>query len=48
MDFDGYPIILNDTAGIRPAKSEIEKIGIQKALDKAEKSDFIPKNIYKN
>ena len=41
MDFDGYPIILNDTAGIRPAKSEIEKIGIQKALDKAEKSDLI-------
>ena len=41
LDFDGYPIILNDTAGIRPAKSEIEKIGIRRALDKAQKSDLI-------
>jgi tRNA modification GTPase len=41
LDFDGYPIILNDTAGIRLAKSEIEKIGIKKAIEKAEKSDLI-------
>ena len=41
LDFNGYPIILNDTAGIRSAESEIEKIGIKKALDKAEKSDLI-------
>ena len=41
LDFDGYPIILNDTAGIRPAQSEIEKIGIKKALEKSEKSDLI-------
>ncbi|MDC1375778.1 tRNA uridine-5-carboxymethylaminomethyl(34) synthesis GTPase MnmE [bacterium] len=41
LDFEGYPIILNDTAGIRSAKSEIEKIGIKKALEKAEKSDLI-------
>ena len=41
LDFNGYPIILNDTAGIRSAKSEIEKIGIKRALEKAEKSDLI-------
>ena len=41
LDFDGYPIILNDTAGIRLAKSEIEDIGIKRALEKAEKSDLI-------
>ena len=35
MDFEGYPVILNDTAGIRSAKSEIEKIGIERALEKA-------------
>ena len=41
MDFDGFPVILNDTAGIRKAKSEVEKIGIDKALEKAEISDLI-------
>ena len=41
MDFEGFPVILNDTAGIRTAKSEVEKIGIEKALEKAESSDLI-------
>ena len=41
LDFDGYPIILNDTAGIRSTKSDIEKIGIKRALEKAQKSDLI-------
>ena len=41
LDFDGYPIILNDTAGIRSTKSEIEKIGIKNAIQKADKSDLI-------
>lgn len=41
MDFDGFPVILNDTAGIRSAKSEIEKIGIERALEKAKISDLI-------
>ena len=41
LDFEGYPIILNDTAGIRSTKSEIETIGIQRALEKAEKSDLV-------
>jgi tRNA modification GTPase len=41
LDFEGYPIILNDTAGIRSTKSEIEKIGIKNAIEKADKSDLI-------
>ncbi len=41
MDFEGFPVILNDTAGIRITKSEVEKIGVKRALDKAELSDII-------
>jgi tRNA modification GTPase len=41
LDFDGYPIILNDTAGLRSTQSEIEKIGIKNAIEKADKSDLI-------
>ncbi len=41
MDFEGFPVVLNDTAGIRKTKSEVEKIGVEKALEKAELSDII-------
>ncbi len=41
MDFDGFPVILNDTAGIRSTQSEVEQIGIGRALEKAETSDLI-------
>ncbi len=41
MDFEGFPVILNDTAGIRNTKSEVEKIGVKRALEKAELSDII-------
>ena len=41
MDFEGFPVILNDTAGIRSTKSEVEKIGVKRALEKAEVSDLI-------
>ena len=41
MDFGGFPVILNDTAGIRKTVSEIEKIGINRALEKAKESDLI-------
>ncbi len=41
MDFEGFPVILNDTAGIRGTKSEVEKIGIKRALEKAEFSDIL-------
>ena len=41
MDFEGFPVILNDTAGIRSTESEVEKIGVKRALEKAEASDLI-------
>jgi tRNA modification GTPase len=41
MDFEGFPVILNDTAGIRRTESEVEKIGVKRALEKAEVSDLI-------
>jgi len=41
LDFKGYPVILNDTAGIRPSGSEVENIGIKKAIDRANTSDVI-------
>ena len=41
LDFKGYPVILNDTAGIRQSQSEVENIGIRNAIDKANSSDII-------
>ena len=41
LDFDGFPVILNDTAGLRKTNSNVEKIGISRALRKAEASDII-------
>jgi len=41
LDFSGYPVFLNDTAGIRESKSKIEKLGIKKAINKAKKSDVV-------
>ena len=41
MDFEGFPVILNDTAGIRSTELEVEKIGVKRALEKAEVSDLI-------
>ena len=40
LNIDGYPVVLADTAGIREAKSEIEKKGISLALGKIKESDL--------
>jgi tRNA modification GTPase len=40
LNFDGYPIIMSDTAGIRDSKDEIEKKGIKLSLYKAEEADL--------
>ena len=41
MDLEDFLLFLNDTAGIRKTVSEIEKIGINRALEKAKESDLI-------
>ncbi len=41
LDFEGFPVILNDTAGLRKTNSNVEQIGINRALKKAEASDII-------
>ena len=40
LNFDGYPVIISDTAGIRESRNEIEKKGIKLALEKAEDADL--------
>ena len=40
LDIAGFPIILNDSAGIRETEDEIEKIGIVRAEESAKKADF--------
>lgn len=40
MDFGGYPIILSDTAGIRDARSPIEREGIERALARERQADL--------
>ncbi len=50
LNFDGYPVIISDTAGIRNSKDEIEKKGIKLALNRAENADLNiiviePKNV---
>ena len=41
LEIDGIPIRIIDTAGIRNAKDEVEKIGITKAKEVAETADLI-------
>ena len=41
MNIDGIPLKLIDTAGIRNAKDEVEKIGIEKAKEIAKEADLI-------
>ncbi len=41
VEIDGIPIKIIDTAGIRNATDEIEKIGIKKSLEMAEEADLI-------
>ena len=50
LNFDGYPVIISDTAGIRNSRDEIEKEGIKLALNRAENADLNiiviePKNV---
>ena len=41
ISIEGVPIKIIDTAGIRNANDEVEKIGVNKAIEIAEKSDIV-------
>jgi tRNA modification GTPase len=41
VDIEGYPVILHDMAGIRETESEVEKIGVKRALEMIRWSDGI-------
>ncbi len=40
LNFDGFPVIISDTAGIRASKDIIEREGIKLAFKKAEEADL--------
>ena len=40
LNLDGFPVILADTAGIREAKNDVEKMGISLALKKYKEADL--------
>jgi tRNA modification GTPase len=41
IQIEGVPLKIVDTAGIRNAKDEVEKIGVKKAIEIANKSDIV-------
>ncbi|GAA0597634.1 tRNA uridine-5-carboxymethylaminomethyl(34) synthesis GTPase MnmE [Paenochrobactrum glaciei] len=41
LDLAGVPVYLTDTAGIRETENKVEKIGIERALEKARKADLV-------
>ena len=41
IQIDGIPLKIIDTAGIRNAKDEVEKIGVKKAIEIAKDSDIV-------
>lgn len=41
ISIDGIPLKIIDTAGIRNANDEVEKIGVKKAIEIAKKSDIV-------
>ena len=41
MDIGGYPVIINDTAGIRQSNNPIEEEGIGRTIDAAAEADIV-------
>jgi tRNA modification GTPase len=41
VDIEGYPVFLHDMAGIRDTESEVEKIGVNRALEMVRWSDGV-------
>ncbi|GAA6047701.1 hypothetical protein JCM3770_001728 [Rhodotorula araucariae] len=40
LDFHGFPVHVADTAGLRTTRDEVEAIGIERAVEKAETADI--------
>jgi len=40
-DFNGIAVVLTDTAGLRESPDEIERIGVERALDSARRADIV-------
>jgi tRNA modification GTPase len=41
LDWEGYPIVLVDTAGLRETEDAVEKIGVARALQRAAEADLV-------
>lgn len=41
VDWDGFPVVLTDTAGLRETADPVEKIGVARALDRLRNADVI-------
>lgn len=41
LDIDGYPVVLQDTAGIRDNAGAVEREGIRRAIDAARRADLV-------
>ncbi|QND51201.1 tRNA uridine-5-carboxymethylaminomethyl(34) synthesis GTPase MnmE [Phyllobacterium sp. 628] len=41
LDLGGLPVLITDTAGLRETEGKVEKIGIEKALDRALSADLV-------
>jgi tRNA modification GTPase len=41
LDLGGLPVLITDTAGIRQTEGKVEKIGIERALERAQSADLV-------
>ena len=41
MDIKGYPVLFQDTAGLRETRNKVERIGIERSHSAMDKADLI-------